>query len=81
MRQYQPIWLALKQDFKITHKIEAPPELHKRIKKAVIKEKDLDNLWEKKKFFRLLFRFDGNYIYIRLVLRKELVRIAAGDYI
>lgn len=40
MRQYQPIWERLK-----VHKVaalEAHPQLHKRIIKAVIKEKYMD---------------------------------------
>lgn len=40
MRRYQPIWIKLKQKGKAT--LTAHPLLHKRIIKAVIKEKWLD---------------------------------------
>lgn len=40
MRLYQPIWEQLKQKHKCD--IAAPKAYHKRIKKAVIKEKDMD---------------------------------------
>ena len=40
MRKYQPIWLALKTKGKA--RIAAHKYLHRRIKKAVIKEKDMD---------------------------------------
>lgn len=40
MRKYQPIWEALKRDKKAS--IVAPIESHKRIIKAVIKEKNID---------------------------------------
>jgi len=40
MRHYQPIWEKIKKDNSCS--ITAPRQLHKRIKKAVIKEKDKD---------------------------------------
>jgi hypothetical protein len=42
MRKYQPIWIALKTSPKKTISISAPAPMHKRISKAVLKEKDLD---------------------------------------
>lgn len=40
MRKYEPIWTAIKKHN--TASIVAPVELHKRIRKAVKKEKNLD---------------------------------------
>jgi trehalose utilization protein len=42
MRTYQPIWEQLKSNKNNQVRIAAPGKLHKRIKKAVIKEKDID---------------------------------------
>ena len=40
MRKYEPIWIELKKN-KVAA-IKATPQLHSRIRKAVIKEKDKD---------------------------------------
>ena len=40
MRRYQPIWLALKKKRELT--VTCAPEHRCRLRKAVIKEKDLD---------------------------------------
>lgn len=37
MRAYEPIWIKLKKDKKVS--LTAPPKSHKRIIKAVLKEK------------------------------------------
>jgi hypothetical protein len=44
MRKYQPIWQALKDHNTCT--VSAPKHLHRRIIKAVIKEKDMDTLYK-----------------------------------
>jgi len=44
MRTYEPIWIQLKSAGKV--RIAAPPALHKRIIKAVTKEKWLDMGWK-----------------------------------
>ena len=44
MRIYQPIWETLKKNH--VCKLAAAPELHKRIKKAVIKEKYNDTAFK-----------------------------------
>lgn len=44
MRTYEPAWIELKQ--KLEMRIAAEPSVHRRIIKAVIKEKDLDILYK-----------------------------------
>lgn len=44
MRQYEAIWLRLKKDSSV--RIAAPAALHRRIVKAVTKEKDMDVVYK-----------------------------------
>jgi hypothetical protein len=44
MRMYQPVWEKLKKDGRCS--VAAAPELHARIKKAVIKEKYNDTTYK-----------------------------------
>lgn len=44
MRTYEPAWLSLKQNLEL--RIAAEPAVHKRIIKAVIKEKDMDVIYK-----------------------------------
>jgi hypothetical protein len=46
MRTYQPIWEQLKSNKTNMVRIAAPAKLHKRIRKAVIKEKDIDIIYK-----------------------------------
>lgn len=53
LRQYQPIWHALKK-----HKIvsvRSPRHLHKRLIKAVVKEKWQDNEFKQREGWRMLW--------------------------
>lgn len=45
LRTYQPAWIQLKSDPTNPLKIVAEPRLHKRIYKAVIKEKWMDEVF------------------------------------
>ena len=52
-RQYEPIWSALKKHKTIT--VSSPVHLHKRLIKAVIKEKWLDTSFKKKEGWRKMW--------------------------
>jgi len=71
MRKYEPIWVALKASGTCT--ITAPKHLHRRVIKAVIKEKDMDTLYKfqhaedfRKKVIEK--EVDGSKITFKLVL-------------
>lgn len=73
MRKYQPIWNALKEtaNSKRECRITAPPPLHRRIIKAVMKEKDQDTgykylLGEQGKRARLSYTIDHSVITFTL---------------
>ena len=53
LRMYQPIWLSLKQHHSVT--ISCPPRLHKRLVKAVIKEKWLDDKFKQREGWRMMW--------------------------
>lgn len=70
MRTYEPIWKAIKQSKSAT--IKADSALHKRIAKAVRKEKDNDKGWkllelEKGKAWKLVTKSDYNHLSFFLV--------------
>lgn len=50
LRMYEPIWLTLKKNKTCT--IFAPPRYHKRIVKAVIKEKWMDDEFKSREGWR-----------------------------
>ena len=68
-RDYAPIWAALKIHRSV--ELHVPAKLHKRVKKAIIAEKYLDNLWKEKNWRREVLQFDlfpeSNTIKVRLV--------------
>lgn len=53
LRMYEPVWLILKKHKVCT--ITAPAANHKRVIKAVIKEKWLDTDWKKKEGWRMMY--------------------------
>ena len=53
MRMYMPIWKALKEHKTVT--ITAPEKYHKRIIKAVIKEKWLDRSFKSREGWRTMW--------------------------
>jgi len=53
LRQYQPIWLALKKHKTVT--VRAPKHTHKRLVKAVVKEKWLDDQFKNKEGWRMMW--------------------------
>ncbi len=53
LRMYEPVWLTLKKHKTCT--IAAPTAYHKRVIKAVIKEKWLDIDWKKKEGWRMMY--------------------------
>jgi hypothetical protein len=61
MRMYEPAWLQLKTKGKV--RLAAPPGLHRRIVKAITKEKDMD----------LGFKMDmlGKFLRVYLQHRSE----------
>ena len=70
MRQYEPIWNALKKNHKAS--LTAPIELHRRIIQAVRKEKVSDLAWkfinsENNKKYELKEDITGRLITFRLV--------------
>lgn len=75
MRTYQPAWNQLKKEGKIT--ISAPSRLHRRIYKAIIKEKWLDSVYHLEHDFngyttRLSKTRDGNALTITLHVEPTL---------
>ena len=69
MRKHQPIWDRLKRD--LTASLSASPAMHKRIIKAVIKEKNRDLGWklltsEESKHYRLRYQINGALITFHL---------------
>lgn len=75
LRQYEPIWIALKE--RGYCRIAAPTPLHRRIKKAVIKEKYNDIAWkltlseEQHKSAALTFEFKGAEIIFKLRYKDQ----------
>jgi|JI10StandDraft_1071094.scaffolds.fasta_scaffold1233258_2 hypothetical protein len=53
LRMYEPIWLSLKEHKSAT--ISCPPRLHKRLVKAVIKEKWMDDKFKNKEGWRMMW--------------------------
>lgn len=71
MRIYEPIWDKLKKDKKVT--LVSVPALHKRIIKAVKKEKNMDILFKFEcsqncKKARLISKVDGKKLTFMLKL-------------
>lgn len=67
--RYQPIWDKLKAELSAT--IVAPPHLHKRIIKAVIRRKDIDLAYKficsnSHKRAKLIYEIKGNAITFSL---------------
>lgn len=53
LRQYQPIWLSLKKHKSVS--VRSPKHLHKRLIKAVVKEKWLDIDFKKREGWRMMW--------------------------
>lgn len=53
MRMYLPIWLSLKKHHSVT--IRSPRHLHKRVVKAVVKEKWLDSEFKEREGWRMMW--------------------------
>ena len=73
MRQYQQLWNSLRDSNKRTIKLNAAPKFHRRIYKAVIKEKDMDlvfklQLADNYQRSRLTSLSEGNILTITLIL-------------
>lgn len=70
-RMYEPIWELLKKNKKVS--ISAPRALHKKLVKAVIKEKDIDvgykiELDDNEQRARITHQCVGNVIHFQLHL-------------
>ena len=82
MRKHQPIWEQLKA--KKTVALAAEPKLHKRIIKAVIKEKHRDLGWsyvqlEEGKKWKLESEAQGKLVTFKLVDVSHLIAININD--
>jgi hypothetical protein len=83
MRMYEPIWQKLKKDGLV--KLAVPRPLHRRIIKAVIKEKDMDVvhklvLLEKRLRQRISYTQNDSMIIIKLSTFESLVgTVCASD--
>lgn len=72
MRQYEGAWLQLKQRGKL--RLAAPPGLHRRIIKAITKEKDMDlgfKLLMMDKFLRVVMQHRSENGVIHLWLEYK----------
>jgi len=72
MRQYEAIWLKLKNDTKV--RIAAPAALHRRIVKAVTKEKDMDVVYKMEmigKNLRVYLKHESDGGVLRFWLEKK----------
>jgi hypothetical protein len=80
LRQYQPIWLALKKHKTIS--VYSPPHLHARLIKAVIKEKYMDDRFKKKEGWRkmwLTYSINSETNEVTFFLNYRLNELTAGD--
>ena len=73
LRKYQQVWNLLRDSPSHRIKLSAAPNLHPRIKKAVIKEKDLDVVYKLQMAdnysrSRLWFTSSGNVLSITLTI-------------
>lgn len=73
MRKYYPIWAKLKAEKSV--RIRVPSVYHSRVKKAIIKEKNIDIahkflLAEQQLKQSLVISFEGEVIYLRLITRS-----------
>lgn len=71
MRHYEPIWLAIKKDFKAS--LKADPKLHARIKKAVMKEKNKDE------GFRLLASEQGKGYNLKILITGNIISFSLKE--
>lgn len=82
-RQYEPIWTKLKEDGVV--RLAVPRPLHKRVVKAVLKEKDMDKgfrlmMLEKRIRLRIEYECKDNVITIKLKqLFTFLTSVSASD--
>ncbi len=77
-RQYQPIWQALKKHKTVT--VLSPSHLHKRLVKAVIKEKWMDDQFKKRegwRAMRLTYAIKNNEV--TFFLSYKLTELTSGD--
>lgn len=74
IRMYEGLWIKIRSTAgtKNIITINAPPHLHNRIIKAVIKEKNLDP-WSRKNNFRLAHEKSGEDLSIYLVPGSKLI--------
>ena len=73
MRKYQPAWNQLKNNPDQALVISAHPAYHRRIYKAIIKEKNIDDVFhvalaEEGKESKLSRRSEGNALIITLII-------------
>lgn len=84
MRTYQGIWEKLKTNKNNTVRVAAPKAIHRRIKKAVIKEKDQDILYKlvlQESFKKTILRTvsETNILIFTLVFHDDLKSTTAKD--
>ena len=81
MRQYEPAWNKLKQDTEL--RIAAEPSVHKRIIKAVIKEKDMDIIYKlscEEECKRAVISYSRQHKMIVFKLKFVHSRISRSDF-
>lgn len=72
MRQYQEIWERLKRDKKVT--LSVHPQLVRRVKKAVMKEKEKDlgfKVLNDHDFFRLEIEYFPELEKLKFILKQK----------
>lgn len=81
MRQYEPAWLTLKQNLEL--RIAAEPSVHKRIVKAVIKEKDMDVIYKlqmDEECKRAVLSYTRQHKMIVFTLKFVMSRFSRSDF-
>jgi len=82
-RQYEPAWIELKKKGMI--RLAVPAGLHRRVIKAILKEKYLDvgyrfEMLEQRVRLRIEYRSQGNVVYMYLIKSPTfLSSITAAD--
>lgn len=72
LREYQPVWNKIKETAKC--RLEVPPQLVARVKKAVIKEKNMDSafkLMNDEDQFRLVISYDRKSQVLKFELKQK----------
>lgn len=80
MRQYEPVWNRLKKDLQV--QLTAHRSLHRRIIKAVTKEKWMDDAFKLEIFPKHAVMYHsrkGNIVTFKLVYYVDLTKVSHQD--